>query len=104
MAQAHLLHFVLESEVDESWPFVGSKQRQRWLWWVEDAKTGEVVAFVSGQRTHQTSRALVALLEESRIEVGRRITDAWCRVAGAGLLRLLIDSVGGQNLVTKPGT
>ena len=67
----------LSLKVDESWSFVSSKQRQRWLWWVEEAKTGEVVAFVFGRRTHQTFRALMALLEESRISVGCWITDAW---------------------------
>ena len=65
---------------------MGSKQGQRWLWWVEDATTGEVVAFVFGRRTHGTFRTLLALLEESRIEVSRWITDAWCRAAGTGLL------------------
>lgn len=68
---------ILSLKVDESWSFVGSKQGQRWLWWVEEAKTGEVVAFVFGRRTHQTFRALLALLEESRIRVSRWITDAW---------------------------
>lgn len=66
----------LSLKVDESWSFVGSKQQQRWLWWVEEAKTGEVVAFVFGRRTHQTFRALLALLEESRIRVSRWLTDA----------------------------
>ena len=47
------------------------------LRWVEEAKTGEVVAFVFGRRTHRTFRALLALLEESRIKVSRWITDAW---------------------------
>lgn len=68
---------ILSLKVDESWSFVSSKKRQRWLWWVEDAKTGEVVAFVFGRRTHQTFRALMTLLEEARISVGRWITDAW---------------------------
>ncbi len=45
--------------------------------WVEEAKTGEVVAFVFGRRTHQTFRSLLSLLEESRIRVSRWITDAW---------------------------
>ena len=68
---------MLSLKVDESWSFVGSKQGQRWLWWVEEAKTGEVVAFVFGRRTHQTFRALLSLLEASRIKVSRWITDAW---------------------------
>lgn len=67
----------LSLKVDEMWAFVGNKQNQRWLWWVEEAKTGEVVAFVFGRRTHQTFRALLARLEESHIKVSRWITDAW---------------------------
>ena len=77
---------MLSLKVDESWSFVGSKQGQNWLWWVEEAKTGEVVAFVFGRRTHQTFRALLSLLKASRIKVSRWITDAWCRAAGVGLL------------------
>ena len=68
---------ILSLKVDESWSFVSRKKSQRWLWWVEEAKTGEVVAFVFGPRTHQTFRALLVLLEESRIRVSGWITDAW---------------------------
>ena len=70
-------NLVLSLKVDESWSFVGCKRAQRWLWWVEDASTGEVVAFVFGRRTHQTFRALMALLAQARIEVARWTTDAW---------------------------
>lgn len=58
---------------------------------VEDAVTGEIIAFVFGpvrrcRRTHQTFRHLLYLLEEATIEVIRWITDSWCRAAVAGLL------------------
>ena len=59
------------------WSFVGSKQQSRWLWWVEDAINGEVVAFVFGRRTHATFRRLLALLEKAQIQVSGWITDAW---------------------------
>ena len=59
------------------WSFVGSKQRPRWLWWVEDALTGEVVAFVFGRRSHTTFRRLLALLKAAHIRVSGWITDAW---------------------------
>lgn len=49
----------------------------RWLWWVEDAATGEVVAFVFGRRTHPTFRRLLALLKAAQIQVSGWITDAW---------------------------
>lgn len=70
------------------WSFLGSKQRPRWLWWVEDASTGEVVAFVFGRRTHATFSRLLALLQAAQIQVSGWITDAWCRAAVAGLFRL----------------
>ena len=45
--------------------------------WVEDAMTGEVVAFVFGRRTHQTFRQLMILLEKAKIQVVKWITDSW---------------------------
>jgi len=57
--------------------FVGSKKQPRWLWWVENAVNGEVVAFVFGRRTHATFRQLLALLKSTRIQVSGWITDAW---------------------------
>ena len=76
----------LRLKVDEMWSLVGRKSRPRWLWWVEDATNGEVVAFVFGRRTHATFRRLLTLLRQARIELISWITDAWCRAAGAGLL------------------
>ncbi|AUD06894.1 hypothetical protein CWM47_36665 [Spirosoma pollinicola] len=64
-------------KVDEMWFYVGNKKRPRWLWWVEDAGTGEIIAFVFGRRTHQTFRYLLSLLERAKIEVIRWITDSW---------------------------
>lgn len=59
------------------WAYVGNKKHQRWLWWVEDAVTGEVVAFVFGRRSHQTFRHLISLLKQAQIQVVRWITDSW---------------------------
>ena len=56
--------------------------------WVEDARSGQAVAFVFGRRTHQTFRRLLSLLESAHITVSKWITDAWCRAAGAGLFWL----------------
>ena len=44
---------------------------------MEDAVTGEIIAFVFGRRTNQTFRHLLHLLEEAKIEVIRWITDSW---------------------------
>ncbi len=62
--------------------YVGKKKQPRWLWWVEDAVTGEIIAFVLGPvrrcgRTHQTFRHLMNLLEVAKIEVIRWIKDSW---------------------------
>ncbi|GAB3572474.1 hypothetical protein GCM10027578_32160 [Spirosoma luteolum] len=54
--------------------------------WVEDAVTGEIIAFVFSRRTNHTFRHFLHLLEEAKIEVIRWITDSWCGAARAGLL------------------
>ena len=62
---------------DERWSFVRSKKQQRWRWWVEDAATGQVVAFVFGRRTHATFRRLQAVLAAAGWAVAQWLTDAW---------------------------
>ena len=62
---------------DEIGSFVRGKKEQHWLWWVENASTGEVVAFVFGRRTHATFRCLRALLTEAGGVVAQWRTDAW---------------------------
>jgi hypothetical protein len=58
-------------KVDESWSFVQAKKHPRWLWWVEEAVSGQVVAFVFGRRTHHTFRRLLSLLESAQIAVSK---------------------------------
>ena len=60
---------------DEMWSFVRSKKQQRWLWWVEDATTGQVVAFVFGRRTHATFRRLQAVLAAAGWAVADRCVE-----------------------------
>ena len=62
---------------DEMWSFVGSKKGQRWLWWGEEAASGQVVAFVFGRRTHATFQRLLALLSGAGWVVAQWLTDAW---------------------------
>ena len=62
---------------DEMWSFVGSKKGQRWLWWVEDAASGQVVAFVFGRRTHATFQRLLALLSGAGWVAAQWLSDAW---------------------------
>jgi len=62
---------------DEMWSFVRHKKGQRWLWWVEDAEMGQVVAFVFGRRTHATFGRLLAVLAAAGWAVEKWFTDAW---------------------------
>ncbi len=62
---------------DEMWSFVGRKRQPRWLWWVEEAASGRVLAFVFGRRTHATFRRLRAVLASAGWAVGHWLTDAW---------------------------
>ena len=59
------------------WSFVRRKKGQRWLWWVEDAATGQVLAFVFGRRSHATFRRLLAVLTQAGWPVARWFTEAW---------------------------
>lgn len=61
---------------DERWSFVRSKKDQRW-WWVEEAGTGQVLAFVFGRRTPATFRRLLAGLAAANWAVEQWLTDAW---------------------------
>lgn len=64
-------------EADEQWSYVQNKGNQRWLWWVEDHDTGQVVAFLFGRRTNQSFRRLLDLLTQAGIQVSRWFTDFW---------------------------
>ena len=79
-------------EADEQWSYVQRKRNPRWLWWVEDHDTGQVVAFLFGRRTNQSFQRLLSLLAESGIIVSRWFTDYWW--AYSDLLPATIHQVG----------
>lgn len=56
---------------------MGRKKGPRWRWWVEDAATGRVLAFVFGRRTHATFPRLPAVLAAAGWAVAQWLTDAW---------------------------
>lgn len=56
------MHKVDESEVDEMWSFVGSKEQQRWLWHAIDHQRGVVLAYVCGTREDDVFLQLQQLL------------------------------------------
>lgn len=64
-------------KVDEMWPFAVKKKTQNWLWWVEDAVNGNIIAFTFGRRTNATFRRIQKLLINAGIIVDLWITDSW---------------------------
>ena len=65
----------LSSECDEMWSDVGKKAHPRWLWHAIDHDTGQVLAYVFGQRKDEVLLRLQALLEPFGIT--RYDTDGW---------------------------
>lgn len=66
---------VEESELDEMWSYVKSKDNPRWLWHAIDRSTGQVLAYVFGARKDEVFLQLKALLEPFGIK--RYCTDGW---------------------------
>ena len=63
------------AEMDEQWGYVGSKSRQRWLFYAYDKIRRCVVAHVFGERTITTLERLLNLLSVFEIVVW--MTDGW---------------------------
>ena len=65
----------IEVELDEMWGCVGNKETARWLWHAIDHHTGQVLAYVLGNRTDHIFLALQALLKP--LGIIRYYTDKW---------------------------
>jgi len=65
----------MEVELDEIWDCVGDKKTARWLWHVIDHHTGQVLAYVLGNRADHVFLALQTLLEP--FGMTRYYTDKW---------------------------
>ena len=65
----------LTAELDEMWSHVGTKANQRWLWHAIDPHSGQVLAYVFGQRKDRGFLQLHALLEPFGIT--RFYSDGW---------------------------
>jgi insertion element IS1 protein InsB len=48
----------LESEVDELWSFVGSKDNKQWVWIAMDVSTRQIIAFHVGDRSQKSAKKL----------------------------------------------
>jgi len=66
---------VTDAELDEMWSYVGSKDNPRWLWHAIDHSSGEILAYVLGDRKDAVFLKLKALLEPFGIK--RFYTDDW---------------------------
>ena len=66
---------VEDAEPDGMWSYVGSKENQRWLWHAIDHNTGEILAYVFGDRKDAVFLKLKELLEPFGIT--RFYTDDW---------------------------
>lgn len=60
-------------EVDEMWAYVGKKANERWLWYGFDAKSKQVVSWLSAPHTKASCRQL--LKSVSKIQILRYLTD-----------------------------
>ncbi len=63
------------AELDEMWSYVTCKQEPRWLWHAIDHHSGQVLAYVFGQRQDEVFLKLKALLEPFGIT--RYYTNYW---------------------------
>ena len=66
---------VNEAEIDEMWSFVKSKNNQRWLWHAINHATGDVLAYVFGERKDKVFLQLKKLL--SPFGIKHFYTDDW---------------------------
>jgi IS1 family transposase len=64
-------------EVDELWTFVGSKANKKWLIYAYDRESGEIVAYVWGDRSAKTANRLRDRLKTLGITYESIATDDW---------------------------
>jgi len=69
------IQFVLSTEWDEFWSFIGKKAVQRWTWYAIERKSGCILAYHNGRRTDESLKALVEKLAHLPIVICH--TDDW---------------------------
>jgi len=72
-----LLIWSIDSEVDEMWSFVGSKENKQWIWIAMDAKSRQIIAFYVGDRSQESAKKLWALIPKDYRENATFYTDNW---------------------------
>jgi len=72
-----LLIWSIESEVDEMWSFVGSKENKQWIWIVMDAKSRQIITFYVGDRSQASAKKLWESIPKSYRDKATFYTDDW---------------------------
>jgi insertion element IS1 protein InsB len=72
-----LLIWSLESEVDEMWSFVGSKESKQWIWIAMDARSRQIIAFHVGDRSRESAKKLWESIPKSYRDKATFYTDDW---------------------------
>jgi IS1 family transposase/transposase-like protein len=70
-------------EMDELWTFVGSKSNKKWFIYAYDRASGEIVAYVWGNRGLRTAKALKNRLKSLGVGYGCIASDEWSAFLGA---------------------
>jgi insertion element IS1 protein InsB len=72
-----LLIWSLESEVDEMWSFVGSKESKQWVWIAMDVRSRQIITFYVGDRSRESARKLWESIPRNYREQATFYTDDW---------------------------
>ena len=72
-----LLLWSIESEVDEMWSFVGSKENKQWIWMAMDARSRQIIAFHVGDRSRESARKLWESIPKNYRDKATFYTDDW---------------------------
>jgi insertion element IS1 protein InsB len=72
-----LIIWSIESEVDEMWSFVGSKENKQWIWIAMDARSRQIIAFYVGDRSRESARKLWESIPKNYRDKATFYTDDW---------------------------
>ena len=72
-----LIIWSLESEVDEMWSFVGSKENKQWIWIAMDARSRQIIAFHVGDRSGESAKRLWESIPKKYRDKATFYTDDW---------------------------
>ena len=83
-------HYDIGKEVDEFWTYVGSKKNKMWLIYAYHRATGEILAFVWGNRNKKTARRLREKMTSLNVSFDTIYTDDWDSLKNVFLLTITL--------------